>query len=179
VAAVNVLKLSRSHWYLAIICNLQHLERRLDKDSTANDSDTTIGDEAVSADNNASPLSGDGSSVVNHTCSDKMDTSSDKEPEVAETRHNLESMTVEEGGTQKEWPSEDEVERLDEKQEYKNQQYSKLVEIPASSANTVEGDSHEISDQKSPKQTKGSRKSTHYAPPNTYVQMDFFYLHRN
>jgi hypothetical protein len=166
---IDVLKLSRSHWYLAIICNLQHLERRLDKDSAANDSDTTMGDDAAPIDKNAS---GDGASAVDlDTHPEKMDTSSDKEPDVAETRHNLESMTVEEGGTQKEWPSEDEVERLDEKQEHKNQQYfnNKLVDNPASSTNTVEGDSHEKSDEKSRKQSKERRKSNHYNPPNTYV----------
>jgi hypothetical protein len=67
---------------------------------------------------------GDGCSVVNlDTHPAQMDTSSDKEPEVAETRHKLASVTVVEGGTQKEWPSEDEVERPDENQEHKTQQH--------------------------------------------------------
>jgi hypothetical protein len=177
MAVSDVLILSSTHWYLAIICNLQHLERKLEGDTAANDSDSTMEEDISSADKIGSPPSGDQSSAIDlDTHTDKMDTSSDKEPEVLEASNSMENMSVgEEGGHQNEWPSEDEVERLDDGQERKNRGFRQLgnedgvTDIPALS-NTDEAD---LSGESSMK-PKLTRRSTHYSPPNTYVEKCFY-----
>ena len=103
-----------SHWYLAIICNLQHLDRKLQTseapaDSAAIDSDGTIVDDPKPHKTRLTPSSEP----------DKMDIVQDNGSgvEIADTQTCLENMSVEE---ESEWPEENEVDVKDSKLESKN-----------------------------------------------------------
>lgn len=86
-----------------------------------------------------------------------VDPSTDRSSDVSDTLTSTESMSVDKD----EWPSEDEVERLDGEKEASNHSAKlspKTLGIDSSS-NYAYGNG-----------SKAKRKSKHYVPPNTYVK---------
>jgi hypothetical protein len=156
-----VLTPSSSHWYLAIICNLQHLERKLQK-YPAVDSDATITSDTDQIDNSSSPVpsSHQQPGLNPDTHPDEMEIVSENNHNISETRNGLESMSVDED----EWPEPDENESRDRTLEDRNKQ----IKLGAGSNDTID---IEMADSKSPSRNtlakaKPPRKSSHFQSPD-------------
>jgi hypothetical protein len=100
-----------SHWYLAIICNLQHLKRKFPNPEAATDSDS--GTIAADPENTeATTVDSPGSTEQQTSVEDvdKMDI--EKDPEVVEAQKSFDSMSVSEND-EDEWPIREQTPAID------------------------------------------------------------------
>ena len=156
-----------SHWYLAIICNLPNLERKLGSAGAASNStvtvDTDIGDKGsppALATNGHQPVIDLGGQ------SGEMAKASDKDRDISETRNSLQNMSVDqESDEENEWPEVDENQQRDPKLAKKNR-YS-LIKKGSNDDEDIEMTDASFSTKETTAKTKVRRKNPHFQSPNT------------
>ncbi|KAI5816972.1 hypothetical protein BZA77DRAFT_46436 [Pyronema omphalodes] len=151
-----------SHWYLAIICNLQHLKRKFPNPEAATDSDsgTTAADpenaEATTVD---SPGSTEQQTSVEDV--DKMDI--EKDPEVAETQESFDRMSVSEND-EGEWPISEETPAIDSNLAEKNKG------VKRNRMSLVDLDLEELNSKISSRESSPKPKKLKKAPGRNHAQ---------
>jgi hypothetical protein len=162
-----------SHWYLAIICNLQHLERKLQKpaeEPAVIDSDGMVMGTPKANGAHIPPMLSPGADTIPVTVSDMT-----RRHSVSEAQEGLEKVSITETGSDvdpDEWPAEDENERLDEKIEEKNKRSTLLQgydSVALDVSNSEETSSKPGSKERSTK-SKSQQRGRFCYPPDTCVR---------
>lgn len=176
----------RTHWYVAIICNLQHIDRKLDKGSPEQGAGAPDGEDsdATMAEESKKPGQASNSGLeeaITDVVRDKSGDRTENDPQVVETQKSVENMSIDadfhETHDPTEWPADkDELEGVDLlKRKPKTEMKINCVHIDDDDSIAVNDQTTRSSKsiskgKKKTDQGSGSKlKKQRNLPPDTYV----------